>query len=81
MAAADAAHPAEASVASLGTAVRPSRSADAGRSLPLFWLADHSLRDASFGCERCMTPGLLSLGHLLSTEVQFAGERIVSPIM
>ena len=40
-----------------------------------------SLRGASFGCERFMTPGLPSLGHVLSTEVQLGGEGVVSATM
>ena len=45
------------------------------------WLAGHWLRGASFGCERFMTPGLPSLGHVLSTEVPLGGEGVVSATM
>ena len=71
----------ETSVASHGTAVRPSHAADSVRSPLLVWLVGRSLGGASFGCKRCMTPGLPSLGHVLSTKVQLGCEGVVGATM
>ena len=68
-------------MASLGTAVRPPRSAEARRRSLLVWLSGYSLRGTSFGGERFMTPGSLSLGHVLSIEVRLGGEGVVGATM